>query len=368
VEAITHGYWDNLGLYVSTTGAEVEHPLGARYALKLLALADWIGIFPPKDGEHAAHLGGGHDHHTDPGGNPDALPDGAVDGVSGASARAGSSSGSQEVRGEAGVGLLWKGRPGGRSATLALESRGSYEPDYQSATGLLSGSLETHLGNTVWSGHLGATLDRIAPELAVSTRGESWPALQLKLAAGGAVSQALTPRIVAGFGASAAYVQGRLSSPYRQALVVTTLFPERLPSDRLRLTAFATGSFHLGRGFGLHLRQGAYYDSWDVKAWIPETALAKEFGPRLLLTLKHRYYVQRPAEFHKTSYAPGETPRTGDARLGGLEEHAGGLEADWTLGTAILSIGYAYSYQEYWSIPGHYLAGHVLRLGAVFDY
>lgn len=377
VEAISNFYVDDLGLYVSTTGAEIAHPLGAAWALKLRALADWIGIFPPDDyaERHAGHLGGGHDHHADPGGNPDAVPGGVVDAVSGASARAGSGGGSSEVRAEGGVGLLWRGRPGGRPATISVESRASYEPDYQSATALASGSLETHLGNTVWSGHMGTTLDRIDPAIATPVRGEVWPAHQLKLSMGGAVNQALTTRLSVGLGAAAAYLQGRLSSPYRQALVVTTLFPERLPSERLRLSGFAQASLHLGLGFGFHARQGFYYDSWNVRAWIPEMALSKELGPRFLLTAKHRYYFQREAEFYQASYAPSETPRTGDLRLGGLEEHTLGAEAEWRpamapfgLGPISLTVGYAWSYLEYWLVPGHYLTGQVARLGAAFEY
>lgn len=368
-------YFDDHGLYVSTTGAEVEHPLGGRLALRLRALGDWIGIYPPSSyaEEHGHHLPGGG--HHDPGGNPDAAPDGGVDGISGASARAGSSGESQEGRAEGGAGLVYRGRSRGRPLVLAAESRASYEPDYQSVSAAASGSLETFRGNTVWSGHAGAGWDRIDPGAAVTTRGETWPAGQAKASAGGAVSQTLTPRLVLTAGASGAWLLGRLSSPYRRALIVTTLFPERLPSDRLRLTGFVQAGCHLGRGLALHSRQGFYWDTWDVKAWVPETALAKELGAAFLLTLKHRAYVQRPADFYRTGYSPQAAFRTGDPRLGGLEEQTAALEIDWrpagstgAAGGLVLTAGYSWSYLEYWSLPGHALTSQVARLGAALEY
>lgn len=372
VEGASHFYLDDHGLYVSTTGAEVEHPLGGRLALKLRAVADWIGIYPPDDflEEHGHHLSGGH--HHDPGGDPDAGPD-AVDAVSAASARQGSGGGSQELRAELGAGLIRRSRPGGNPLMLGGETRASYEPDYQSGSALGYFSLEAFRGNSTLSGHAGVTFDRIDPDPALASAGETWPAFQLKIQAGAAWTQVMTRRLVLSAGASGAWLQGRLSSPYRRAQVVTTLFPERLPGDRLRATAFVQGAFYLGWGMALHSRQGGYLDSWGVKAWIPETALAIELGPRLLLTLKHRSYLQRPAEFSRTAYAPGDRLRTGDVRLGGLEEHGGGIVLDWRIPRPageplVLSAGYAHAYQEYWSLPGHDLRSHVFRLGASRDY
>jgi hypothetical protein len=370
VEAQSNFYADDHGLYVSTTGGEAEHPLGGTLALKLRALADWIGIYPPDDyvEDHSHHLPGGHVH--DPGGNPDAGPGGSVDAISAASARAGSGGGAQELRGELAAGLLRRTRPGGRPLALGLEAR---------VGATASASLEANRGNTTMSGHGGFSLERINPDPSQASAGEEWPARQLKIAAGSAVSQTLTPRLAVSAGASGAYMVGRLSSPYRRALIVTTLFPERLPADRLRTTAFAQAGYYLGKvlgnGMALHSRQGFYIDTWGAKAWIPETALALEMGPRLLLTLKQRSYVQRPASFYKTVYAPTDRLRTGDTRLGGLEEHGGGIEIDWSLprgagarGPLILSLGYAFSRLEYWSLPGHDLRSHVARLGATVDY
>ncbi len=93
-------------------------------------------------------------------------------------------------------------------------------------------------------------------------------------------------------GASAGWQSGRLSSPYRNSLVGITYFPEKLPSERLRVTSFAQASWYLGMGAALHVRQGFYADGWGVTAWIPETALAKELGRRALVTLKHRFSAQ----------------------------------------------------------------------------
>jgi hypothetical protein len=123
---------------------------------------------------------------------------------------------------------------------------------------------------------------------------------------------------------------GTLSSPYRRALVVTTLFPELLPSTRERFTGYLALSWALGGGAALHLRQGAYVDSWGVWAVIPEFSLAKEVGDRALVSFRYRFYGQGPAAFYLPTYRQLGPLLSGDPRLGALNDHSGGVELRWT--------------------------------------
>jgi hypothetical protein len=181
------------------------------------------------------------------------------------------------------------------------------------------------------------------------------------------VSQSLTPRLAISAGASAALQGGRLSSPYRNSRVGVTYFPERLPGNRLRGTAFAQVSYYLGWGAALHVREGAYADDWDVLAWIPETALAKEFG-LLLLTARHRFYAQTRASFYRSSYPGRDGYQTGDARLGRLYGQTGALEAEAPLIPKagrlgpVASVEYAFSRLEYPDLFPRVLYGHVVTL------
>jgi hypothetical protein len=363
LEGQTHLYLDDQGLTVSTTGAALEHPVGNRLWLRLKAVADVIAVDPgtPADTAHHVH---------DPSG--EAMDDMAFDAVSGASARGGNS---RELRSEGAAGLLfrdaWKGRP----LELGLDGHASIEPDYQSFGGAAHGSLSLAQGNITVSGYMGVSEDRIAPEDDPHGRDYLFPAFLGKYSAGLALSWIATPRLALSGGASGAVQKGYLSSPYRGAVMNGMPYTERLPGQRVRGTAFVQGSLYLGAGTALHVRQGAYADDWGVRAYIPETALAKEIGPRFMATIRHRYYIQTAADFYGTAYDAYRTIRAGDVRLGRLDEQTAGAELEWktpgaaqALGPLSISIGYEYAHLAYWDRPGEELAGHVLVLGAALEY
>jgi hypothetical protein len=86
----------------------------------------------------------------------------------------------------------------------------------------------------------------------------------------------------------------------------------------------------MGGGSALHLRQGAYVDTWGVWAIIPELSIAKELGTSGLVSFRYRYYGQAAARFYQPNYRTLEPILSGDPRLGEINEHLGGLELRWT--------------------------------------
>ncbi|MDB5106405.1 MAG: hypothetical protein JWP91_4094 [Fibrobacteres bacterium] len=373
-EGRVHSYLDDARLYVTSVAAAIEYPLRANLSIRAKAVGDWIAILAadaesaPAD-PHAGH-NAGHGDHLEEDDNPI-----IADAVSGASARVSTSPvNSRETRGEGSVGLVLRERLGNTPATLSADARGSHEPDYSSWFGTLSGQAETFQGNTVISAFVGAGRDRIAPAQAPAGQIGRWPANQSKLSAGFSVAQTMTPRLLVSGGASAGLQIGRLSSPYRNSLVGITYFPEKLPSERLRVTTFAQASWYLGSGAALHLRQGFYADGWGVTAWIPEAALAKELG-RALVTAKHRFYAQSGADFYRAVYTDRNGFQTGDLRLGTLYGQTGALELEYRVGRGaggkapiILTGEYGISRLEYPDLYPKVLLSHVFTMGVRTEY
>ncbi len=369
-EGRAHAYRDDAGLYVSSLEGDWEHPLDAAWSVRLRTVADWITILSPAApagaDAHAGHADQSHDHA----GEEDNTA--AADAVSGASARvlAGAAD-AREARAGGGIGLAWRGRPGNLPVTLSLDARGSHEPDYLSASGALSGSIALFRSNTVIAGFAGMGRDRIDPPVAPPGQAGLWPAVQAKIAGGISVSQSLSPRLAVSAGASAGFQGGRLSSPYRNALVGITYFPERLPQERLRATAFAAASYYLGRGTALHLREGLYADDWGVRAWIPEAALAKESG-RWMTTLRHRFYAQGRADFYRPVYPDRSGYQTGDPRLGRLYDQTGALAIEYRLASGAdpirLFAEYAFSHLEYPDLYPRTLLSHVFTFAIRTEY
>jgi hypothetical protein len=368
-EARAHAYRDDAGLYVSSMEGAWEHPLSAALSIRLRALADWITILAPTaSGSEDPHAGHGEAHdHSGEDDNPV-----AVDAVSGASARviAGASD-SRETRAGGGAGLAWRGRPGNLPVTIALDARGSREPDYRSVGGILSGGIALFQANLAATAFVGLGRDVIDPPRSPPGQSGLWPAAQTKVSGGFGLSQSLSPRLVLSGGASGAFQSGRLSSPYRNALVGITYFPERLPGERMRATAFAGAALYLGWGAALHLREAFYADTWGVRAWIPETALAKEYG-HWLATVRHRFYAQTRADFYRPRYPDLDGYRTGDARLGRLYDQTGALACGYRLGPSaspiLLSAEYSISHLEYPDLYPHVLLSHVFAFGMRKEY
>jgi hypothetical protein len=202
----------------------------------------------------------------------------------------------------------------------------------------LAGTVELFERNTALSGFVGYGRDQIDPTSFADDDAGRWPASHQRVTGGASLLQLVSAAVNVSGGAALSYQWGRLSSPYRRALVhmgVGALagykpVAERHPDTRARLTSFVASSLALGGGLALHLRLTGYADSWDVRALAPEVALAVELGSRWLGSLGYRLYLQGPASFYQERYLTLDELHTGDRRLGSLVEHLPSVDLAWT--------------------------------------
>jgi hypothetical protein len=152
--------------------------------------------------------------------------------------------------------------------------------------------------------------------------------------------------------------------------VLTSLFPERLPAERLRTTGYVGLSWSPRSGTGLHLRQGLYADSWGVRSLAPELALAQAALRQGLVTLSYRLYLQDGARFYAARYDTLTEVRSSDPRLGTVVEHRPGVKLAWTLwghpeASEYLRLhgGYALSLLRHVQAGNHRTRAHILSLG-----
>ncbi len=324
-------YRDNTGLLVATYGARVTQPITSRATVELRALGDTIEI----DGREA------FDPATQSAGRPTA------DAVTSASATVGGGSVAHKSRYEGMAAFRYDGRLGGSASTVGGMLRMSTEKDYASISGGAHGSLELLDRNLVLTGFVGHGRDRVKPVEVPPGQAGDWPATHQRWTFTGTASQILTPTLLVAGGGGVTLQRGQLASPYRRAIVGTTLYPEVVPRQRNRFTAFVAGSWEIERGLALHLRQGVYFDSWDVAALIPEAVLAMELSPTLVLSPRYRYYRQSRASFYQPRYSRIASIMSGDLRLGEIQDHTLGAELRWgvSVGRAgIESIGLHFGY------------------------
>jgi hypothetical protein len=341
VEARGTYYADSEGLTVVTTGAIVEQRIAPRTSIQLLALADRIVI--DKQPSVALRGGGQASGHRD-----------TVDAVTSASIVVSGGDHQEKWRGEAQGGVIHDTDLGAAPLRLEVLARGSLERDYRSIAGRARATVELFERNLALSVFAGAGHDLVVPTQAPPGEAGLWPASHGRLNMGLTGTQLLGRSLSLNFGAAFNHQAGQLANPYRRALVLTTLFPEELPRTRDRVTGFVGVSWAVAQQLALHASAGGYADSWGVRAFIPEAALVKELGSDKLVSLRYRYYRQRAARFYSPRYDQLLDVRSGDARLGQVEEHYPSVELRWTLlgrpgGTPSLTAlgGYGLSLMNY---------------------
>jgi hypothetical protein len=318
-EGRVYHYKNDRGQTVITFGAAAEQPISKNVAISAQLLADRVIVQRAATVvENESNQYTGHSHDD-------------VDAITSASVSVTGGERLDKTRYEGIVGAtLFRGTSESPSR-LGILFRYSGETDYQSYSGRVLWTSELLEQNTTLGGFVGYGYDTVLPLRAPPGEAALWPASHARVNAGISLSQILSPRWVASGGLAVTRQFGTLSNPYRRARVRTTLFPERLPGARTRFTAYATFSYYLGWEMALHLRPGAYVDSWAVYAFIPEIAWARELGTRGLVSLKYRFYGQTAASFYETVYVELEPLRTNDVRLASFHEHSPGLELEWTL-------------------------------------
>lgn len=365
VEARGFYYGDDAGLSVVTAGVAVDQRVSQAVTVTGRAVVDHLKIVPPAPSAPTRSGPGqatGHDPHE-------------ADAVTAASSRIAGGAIKEKTRVEGLAGARVEGSLGGEPAGAGAEVRVSHEPDYLALSGLLRGRIDLFQQNLTLTGFAGYGRDRVSPLEAPPGQTGRWPAIHQRFTLGLTSSQILSPTLILSGGASVSRQFGVLESPYRRALVRTSVFPEALPPSRDRVTAFVQLSWHLGWNAALHLRQGAYADDWGVLAVIPEGRLLKELGARGLMTLRYRFYRQSAAWFHRARYQDVARLMSSDPRLGVAREHAAGAALEWTLkgarrevGSITLEGGYDLSILRYEDSGIAAVTGHVAMLGVIVSY
>jgi hypothetical protein len=359
-------YSDQAGLSVTTAAASLEQPVDAATSLEAVGLIERTQIGAPDDSDPALAAAAGHQH-----GSP-SLVQPEVDVISSASTTARVQGDKTLLRHE--VQLRWARGVGSKTAPadVGLEARYSSEPDYLSLGAALSGRVDLFERNLTVAGFLSVARDRVDPESPPPGQAGAWPAAHERIYLGASLAQVLGPTTVLAGSATFGRQAGTLESPYRRVLVRTSLFPESVPDERFRVTASLSVAQYLGSGFAAHLRNGVYGDSWGVAAWIPELALAKELGPRLLASVHARRYAQSAATFYEHHYDDLERYMTADVRLSSLGERAAGVHVAFVLwrtrnaGDLSLNASYERSWLEYREHRGT-VVGDLLSAGVVWE-
>lgn len=363
VEVRGYAYTDNSGLTVSTIAADIEQPVARRWTAHGRGVVDSIRVerkqLDPGD-PNAGSQPTGHRH---------------ADVVTSASAVKTGGGAVEEVRVEGTLGARTDTEIEGRPTSAGAELKASTEPDYSSLSASLRASTELAERNLTVAVFAGYGRDTVSPDEPPPGERAAWPATHDRINGGVSVTQLLSPRLTLSAGAAASHQWGTLESPYRRALVRTSLFPEAVPGSRDRFTAFTAVSAYLGAGAALHVRQGFYIDTWSVAAWIPEVALAWGAFRGGLVTARYRMYTQSEAWFYKARYEAVEPVRTGDTRLGPMLEHSGGLCAAWTFlgerggfGAATGEIGYDASFLTYEAIDTDVIVAHIVTAALSVSY
>lgn len=365
VQARSFYYTDEAGLSVWTTAAQAQQQVSPSVSVNVGALADQVMLKPPSPVQPVPPGPGQPTGHLHPG----------VDIITSASVLAPDSSvRTNKWRFEGIAGASINGTLHDQPSRVQALIRGSTEPDYKSLAGRLMGEIELFERNTTIAAFIGGGRDTITPAQSPPGQESIWPASHARLTAGATVTQLLSRVLIGSAGLGLTHQWGTLWSPYRRALVNSTLFPEVLPTNRERLTSFLALSCSIGGGTALHLRQGLYLDSWRVLALMPEVAIAKEVGTRGLVSLRYRYYSQRSASFYQPVYSQVLPTMAGDPRLGQLREHLGAAEIRWSLSgrpgwskTLTVLGSYELSLLSYQQLQSSTRA-HVFSLGLVWGY
>jgi hypothetical protein len=347
-------YQDSSGLLVGTYGAWVRQSLPGGVRGEARVIADYVRLDP--------------DRGFDPT-RPDADRR-APDAVTSASATVGGGQILREWRWEGLAAADVEREVAGAPVSVGVLARGSTEPDYRSVSGALRADAELFERNTAVALVVGHGRDRVLPVEAPRGHEALWPASHQRWTATMTLAQLLTSRLFVGAGLGGTWQRGTLSSPYRRAVVAPSLLlPEALPRARDRYTAFLSASLSLTSRLAVHLRQGAYADSWSVRALIPEATVAAEVYPGVLMQLGYRFYGQTRASFYEVDYPEARPLMAGDLRLGAVHDHTVSLDVRRPLGGAglPLSLGYQLSTLEYRGVRSRVVA-HVFQLGVGAEY
>lgn len=186
--------------------------------------------------------------------------------------------------------------------------RYSHEPDYQSYSGSVSGSLDLderartiRFAGAFSRDELFQTQRTTDPSTGEVTKkyvrvdqGDGFSSFVGSVGYG----QVLSPVVAIDVGYEFSYLTGYLGNPYRRVIVDGLVERERVPDSRHRHTASLTLRLARPRVKGaLHLNLRGYTDDWAIHAIAAETRWYQQFTRYLMARGRFRYYQQAAASF-----------------------------------------------------------------------
>jgi len=173
------------------------------------------------------------------------------------------------------------------------------------------------------------------------------------------LSQVLTRTLLLGVVFEDVAEEGFLNNPYRAARVLGAYLPERYPRTRdsqalsIRLVkGFGTSERPLSRSLSVDYR--FYRDTWDIHAHTLTLGLQRYFGNNWIAEGRFRYYQQNAASFYSDNFPIEMTYMARDKELSTFQDYSLGLKLSWQfarqfrfLNRASLNFSYDYIYFNY---------------------
>jgi len=144
-----------------------------------------------------------------------------------------------------------------------------------------------------------------------------------------AISQILTPTVVASLTYDFTFISGFQENAYRQVVAGGILEAERVPNQRYRnATAASLRGFIPATSTTLMAGYRLYFDDWGIRGHTPEARVTQQLAPELDLEARYRFHGQTQADFYRKIYdtADPETQPflTADPKLSALRTHVVG--------------------------------------------
>lgn len=199
---------------------------------------------------------------------------------------------------------------------LGGQARYSTESDYVSMFAGVRGEIDLAHKNATLGLGLGLGRDRVS---AASAQGPNVPQLECKpglldtecplttYTLFASASQILSKNALVGVTYDLVRLDGYQSNPYRQALTMTGLAPERHPTERLRQAFAASIRYFVPRTQTTLIGAYRYYrDNWKINAHTPEVRIIQQVGRVADASLRYRFHTQDHAFFYEDRYVTSD--------------------------------------------------------------
>jgi len=150
-----------------------------------------------------------------------------------------------------------------------------------------------------------------------------------------AITQTLSPTVIARVGLDVSRLDGYQTNPYRTVNVAGQYYPEQHPKQRTRVAGYVKLNKHLNpANAALWTEYRLYGDDWGVLSHTIGLQFYQNLSQRLLIRYRYRYYTQNRAYFWKKDYSLlPRLPRyfTDDYKLEPFNSHLYGFHVSYKL-------------------------------------